>query len=69
MSNYFSRIHVELTSLRKGFLSDSFQFSQVNEIVLDEENNVIKIGVETTIQLAQCNTMPCWNRYYHTDQQ
>src|SRR5688500_18530723 len=57
MGQKFSFIDIELPGAWQGRLCHAFQFPQVHKAVLDEENNVIKVGIETAIQLAQGNAV------------
>ena len=46
---------IEFTRLGKRILHDAFEFVQNDIVLLDEKNNIIQIGIETTIQLTECD--------------
>lgn len=57
------RIHRKFTSARYGFRHNLLKFVDCHAATLDEEGNILQIGVESTIKFAQCDCV--WIKYVH----
>ena len=56
MGKYF-RVEIKFASMRQGILHDAFQFIQISVFVLNEENNIVKVGLEAAIYLTERDTI------------
>ena len=54
---------IKFLRLDQGILDDTFQLIQGDVIMLDQEDNIIKVGVVTAIDLAQGNAVWVCNGY------
>jgi len=49
MGHYLCSIHVEFVGARQGFLHNPFQFRDVNQMVLNEKDNVVNVGIKAAV--------------------
>jgi len=50
-------IEIEFARLRKGVQGNAFQFFQGDVIVLNEKYDIVEVGVEAAVQLAERNAV------------